>query len=290
MEKFSAFSYYRFFMPSKNGMLSILVVGIFLLGMPAVVDAQKRDVPYVPTPQEVVEKMLDLANVGPGDYVVDLGSGDGRIVIAAAKRGAFAHGVDIDPQRIKEANENARAAGVEDRVVFVEGNIFETDFSMASVLTMYLLNSVNMKLRPKILESLKPGTRVVSHSFNMNEWEPDDQAKVNYSNIYYWEIPADAKGEWDWEANGKSFTMSVSQEFQEVDLKVKTGNTSLNVNESKLSGERLSFRAEDPSTGDKYIFSGRIDDSNIEGIVQIHNETDASVEKWTAVNGKASAR
>ncbi len=286
MKNYSTCCNYCFFMPVKNSLFSVLILGIFLLGLPAFVDAQKRDVPFVPTPDEVVEKMMDVANVGPGDYVVDLGSGDGRIVIAAAKRGAFAHGVDIDPQRIKEANENARNAGVEDRVVFVEGNIFETDFSMASVLTMYLLNSVNMKLRPKILESLEPGTRVVSHSFNMNEWEPDDQAKVNYSNIYYWVIPADVKGEWDWQANGKQFKMNVNQEFQEVDLELKAGNTTLNVDESTLSGDRLSFSAEDPSTGDKYIFSGRIADSNIEGIVQVHNGSDANVEKWTATNGQ----
>ncbi len=290
MKKSSAFLCNRYLKTAKNELFFIITAGIFLLVLPAVADAQKRDVPYVPTPDEVVEKMLDIANVGPGDYVVDLGSGDGRIVIAAAKRGAFAHGVDIDPQRIREANENAREAGVEDRVVFVEGNIFETDFSMASVLTMYLLNSVNLKLRPKILEILEPGTRVVSHSFNMNEWEPDDQTKVNYSNIYYWEIPADAAGEWDWQANGKRFNMDVTQEFQEVDLELKSGNTTLSVDDKMLSGERLSFTADDPSNGDKYIFSGRIEGGNIEGIVQIHNGTVATVEKWTAVNGQVSAR
>lgn len=285
MKKNYAFLSHR---PENSGFQSrlaalIVICSLFLL--PSVSDAQQRDVPYVPTPDDVVEKMLDVANVGPGDYVIDLGSGDGRIVIAAAKRGAFAHGVDIDPQRIREANENARKAGVEDRVVFVEGNIFETDFSMASVLTMYLLNSVNLKLRPKILEILEPGTRVVSHSFNMNEWQADEEAKVNYSNIFYWEIPADAEGEWNWQANGKRFTLDVSQEFQEVDLDLKSGNNTLKVDESKLSGDRLSFTAEDTSTGDKYIFSGRIEDRNIEGIVQIHNGTDATVEKWSAVNG-----
>lgn len=290
MEKSSAFFHYRFFRPLKNDLFAVLIAGIIMIGLPAIAAAQKRDVPYVPTPDEVVEKMLELANVGPGDYVVDLGSGDGRIVIAAAKRGAFAHGVDIDPQRIREANENARNAGVEDRVVFVEGNIFETDFSMASVLTMYLLNSVNLKLRPKILEILEPGTRVVSHSFNMNEWEPDDQAKVNYSNIFYWEIPADAAGKWDWQVNGKRFNMDVTQEFQEVDLELKAGNTTLIIEDKLLSGDRLSFTAEDPSTGEKYIFSGRLEDRNIEGIVQIHDGAEATVEKWTAVNGQVSAR
>ncbi len=285
MKKSSGPHYHRFIKHLKSDLFSLLVLGLFMLGLQSVVDAQKRDVPYVPTPNEVVEKMLDAADVGPGDYVIDLGSGDGRIVIAAAKRGAFAHGVDIDPQRIREANANAREAGVEDMVVFVEGNIFETDFSQASVLTMYLLNSVNLKLRPKILEILEPGTRVVSHSFNMNEWKADDQFNVNHSNIYFWEIPAKADGEWSWQANGKRFTMNVDQEFQEVDLNLKSGNSSLTVEESKLSGDRISFSAEDSSSGNKYNFSGRIEDDRIAGIVQIHNGDKTTVEKWTALNG-----
>ncbi len=282
MKKSSAFLNYH---SSINPILFVAVLGFYFVVLPASVDAQKRDVPYVPTPNEVVEKMLDAANVGPGDYVIDLGSGDGRIVIAAAKRGAFAHGVDIDPQRIREANAKAREAGVEDKVVFVEGNIFETDFSQASVLTMYLLNSVNLKLRPKILESLKPGTRVVSHSFNMNEWKADDQFNVNHSNIYYWEIPAKADGKWSWQADGKRFTMNVDQEFQELKLHLKSGNSTLAIEESRLSGDRISFRAENSSNGDKYNFSGRIEDDKIAGIVQVHNGENTTVEKWTATNG-----
>jgi SAM-dependent methyltransferase len=290
MEKESAFFNYHQGYSKKGNFIVAVLSGILLLLIPVITEAQHRDVPYVPTPNDVVEKMLDVANVGPGDYVIDLGSGDGRIVIAAAKRGAYAHGVDIDPQRIREANANAKAAGVEDKVVFVEGNIFETDFSMANVLTMYLLNSVNLKLRPKILEILEPGTRVVSHSFNMNDWKADDQFNVNHSNIYYWEIPAKAEGEWRWQVNGKRFTMNVSQEFQEVDIKLKSDNTSLNVNDDLLAGDRLTFTAENPSKGERYIFSGRIEDGTIDGIVQIHNSNDATVEKWTATNGKVSAR
>lgn len=259
---------------------------VILLTTQVPAEAQQKDVPYVPTPNEVVEKMLDAANVGPGDYVIDLGSGDGRIVIAAAKRGAFSHGVDIDPQRIKEARANAREADVEDRVVFVEGNIFETDFSKASVLTMYLLNSVNLKLRPKILETLNPGTRIVSHSFNMNDWKPDDQHKVNHSNVYYWVIPADVEGQWNWQINGKMFTMDVHQKYQEVDLNVKSGNTAMNVEESILSGDRITFSVKHPSNNEKYIFSGRINGSEIEGLAQVHNGNEASVESWTAKNGK----
>ena len=275
---------YRYFMNRRMFLMMVISVVVFV--MPEAVAAQQRDVPYVPTPNEVVEKMLEVANVGPGDYVVDLGSGDGRIVIAAAKRGAFGHGIDIDPQRIREAKANAREAGVEDRVVFVQDNIFETDFSQASVITMYLLNSVNLKLRPKLLETLNPGTRIVSHSFNMNDWKADEQAKVNHSNIYYWVIPADVDGAWNWQVNGKKFTMNVSQQFQDVDLVVKSDNASLQVEESHLSGDRISFAAKHPSNGDRYIFSGRIDGSEITGIAQIHNGDETSIESWKARNGK----
>src|SRR5690554_6950213 len=151
--------------------------------------AQLLDVPYVPTSEAVVAKMLDMAEVGPGDYVIDLGSGDGRIVIAAAKRGAFGHGIDIDPVRIKEASENAKKAEVENRVLFVQDNIFSTDFSRASVVTMYLLNSVNLQLRSQLLGRLKPGTRIVSHNFDMGDWKPDNNAREETSNIYFWLIP-----------------------------------------------------------------------------------------------------
>jgi precorrin-6B methylase 2 len=149
----------------------------------------EKDVPYVPTPDAVVTKMLEMAKVGPKDVVYDLGSGDGRIVIAAARKGARAIGVDIDPERIEESNKNARAAGVTKRVKFVKQNLFETDFSEASVVTMYLLPSVNLKLRPKLLTTLRPGTRIVSHSFNMGEWKPAQTAQVEGANVYLWIVP-----------------------------------------------------------------------------------------------------
>jgi SAM-dependent methyltransferase len=147
------------------------------------------DVPYVPTDQAVVEAMLQLANVKKGDVVYDLGCGDGRIVITAAKEyGATGVGVDLDPQRIREANENARAAGVTDKVRFIEGDLFKTDFSKATVLTLYLFPEVNLKLRPKILQ-MKPGTRIVSHAFDMGDWEPEQTIRVGASTIYMWTVP-----------------------------------------------------------------------------------------------------
>jgi ribosomal protein L11 methylase PrmA len=152
--------------------------------------ALARDVPFVPTPERVVAKMLEVAKVGPTDVVYDLGSGDGRIVIAAAKKhGARGVGIDIDPERVREARENARKAGIASRVEFREGDLFKADIREATVVTIYLLSNVNLQLRPKLLSELKPGTRVVSHAFDMGEWKPLATYKVGTSNVYYWVVP-----------------------------------------------------------------------------------------------------
>lgn len=150
----------------------------------------RLDVPYVPTPQEVVDEMLKVANVKKEDMLYDLGCGDGRIVITAAQKfGTRGVGVDINPERIKESNENARKAGVTDRVKFIQQNLFDTDLSKATVITLYLLPDVNLKLRPKLLQ-LKPGTRIVSHAFDMGDWKPDKTVDVNGRRVYYWVVPA----------------------------------------------------------------------------------------------------
>ena len=147
------------------------------------------DVIYVPTPPAVVARMLDLAKVGPNDVVYDLGCGDGRIVVGAAKRGArLAVGVDIDPDRIAEARENVKKAGVQQRVRLVEGDLFQTDLRDATVVTLYLLPDLNLRLRPKLL-ALKPGTRIVSHAFDMGDWKPDRVEHVDGSTIYSWTVP-----------------------------------------------------------------------------------------------------
>jgi SAM-dependent methyltransferase len=147
------------------------------------------EVPFVATPENVVDKMLDLAKVTKRDVVYDLGSGDGRIVIAAAKRGAHAVGVDIDPDRIKEGLDNAKTAGVTERTKFINEDLFKADLSEATVVTMYLLPSVNQRLRPKLLRELAPGTRIVSHAFDMNGWEPEKTVEVNGNTVYYWIVP-----------------------------------------------------------------------------------------------------
>jgi SAM-dependent methyltransferase len=153
----------------------------------------KKIVPFVPSPQEVVDKMIELADVQKDDVVYDLGSGDGRIVITAAKKGAKAVGFDIDPQLVKESRENIRKAGVEDRAEIRNQDILTVDLSPASVVTMYLLPDVNLKLKPNLLRQLKPGSRVVSHAFDMGDWKPDKTERVNGRTVYLWTIPAKAR-------------------------------------------------------------------------------------------------
>jgi ribosomal protein L11 methylase PrmA len=153
--------------------------------------AQQPDVIYVPTPHEVVDDMLRLANVGKSDILYDLGSGDGRIAIAAAKKfGIRAVGIDIDPERIREANENARRAGVTHLVEFRQEDLFKADFREATVITLYLLPDLNVKLRPRLLDELKPGTRILSHQFDMGTWKPEKRLESNGRVVYFWTIPA----------------------------------------------------------------------------------------------------
>lgn len=247
-------------------------------------NAQKLDVAYVSTPDFVVERMLDMANVGPGDYVIDLGCGDGRINIAAAKRGAYGHGVDIDPERIKEARENAKKAGVSDKVVFWEENIYNTDFSRATVIAMYLFPSINLKLRPSFLENLEPGTRIVSHDFGMDEWKPDKQiGRMENHAALLWIVPAKVSGTWNWEMAGEQYEMKIGQKFQEIEINLLSDESTFNVENSVLSGKRISFTASDESGNKKLVFSGQVEGDKIEGVAQIHDGDNKTVENRTAV-------
>ena len=171
---------------------SVAIAFALSLSLAAAQDQPKRapDVPYVPTPDEVVQAMLKLADVHKGDVVYDLGCGDGRIVIAAAKLyGARGVGVDINPDRIRDARLNARQSGVEDLVKFVEADLFDADIREATVVTLYLLPSVNLRLRPKLWRDLKPGTRVVSHAFDMGDWKAEKSDEVDGRPVYFWTIP-----------------------------------------------------------------------------------------------------
>jgi SAM-dependent methyltransferase len=261
-----------------------ITVGLFFtLANP--VTGQDLDVPYVPTPDNVVERMLDLTDVESSDYVIDLGSGDGRIVIAAAKRGANGHGIDLDPKRIAEARENASNEGVDDQLMFMEGDIFETDFSEASVITMYLLPSVNKKLRPKLLNNLQPGTQIVSHSFDMGSWKADKEVVVKNDgrshDIYYWVIPAQTEGTWSWSYDNTNFEMTINQRFQEVSVKLTDNNdTFYDVKKAELKGKRLTVQAS--NGGQNYIFSGRVEGDKIYGMMQHHNGEEKNFHQWSA--------
>lgn len=158
--------------------------------LPQLPEAQRRpDVIFVPTREAVVDAMLDAASVGPDDIVYDLGCGDGRIVIAAARRGARGVGIDIDPRRIEESRANARDAGVTDKVMFLEQDLFTSDIREATVVTLYLLPALNVKLRPMLMEQLRPGTRIVSHDFDMGDWKPEETVQVDGKTVYLWTIP-----------------------------------------------------------------------------------------------------
>lgn len=259
---------------------------LFIASSP--LQAQNLDVPYVPTPDNVVQKMLDVTDVKSSDYVIDLGSGDGRIVIAAAERGANGHGIDLDPERIEEARENAKNAEVDDQILFIEGNIFETDFSEASVITMYLLPSVNEKLRPELLDKLQPGTRIVSHSFDMGDWKADEKLTIESNgsssrshDIYYWVIPAKVAGNWNFSADGKEFEINLTQRYQEITASLTDQNgTTYKTEEQLLRGERITIKASDGNQF--YIFSGRVDGDQIHGTMQHHNASEKTFSPWNA--------
>ena len=175
--------------------IPVLYSLIVFAGPFAAAQEVKKDVPYVPSPPEVVETMLKLGGVKQGDIMYDLGCGDGRIVIMAAQKfGATkGTGVDIDPERIAEANANAKEAGVTGKVKFIQGNLFDIDFHDASIVTLYLLPDVNMRLRPKLLKELKVGSRIVSHQFDMDDWAPDKKVEVEWRSIYMWTVTQQAK-------------------------------------------------------------------------------------------------
>lgn len=248
------------------------------------------DAPFVPSPQIVVDEMLRLASVGPQDFVVDLGSGDGRILITAARKfGARGMGVELDPQLIIQSEEAARQAGVSDRVRFVEQDLFKTDISAASVVTMYLLQGINLRLRPKLLE-LKPGTRIVAHDFSLGEWRPDRQTTIR-KNVYLWIVPAKIAGIWqlraETPAGARELEIELRQRYQEVDgVAREKGQLQQPLWEAKLEGQSLSFVIVDSSDRDaevSYHFEGRAADGVIEGEYRRGVGNDQVRGRWRAV-------
>ena len=218
-----------------------------------------KDVIWVPTAQALVDKMLDMAKVTPDDYVVDLGSGDGRTVITAAKRGATALGIEYNPDMVALSKQNAEKEGVAGKATFVQGDIFKADFSKATVVTMFLLSTLNLKLRPTILD-MKPGTRVVSNSFDMGEWTPDETVVVSdnctsHCRAHFWLVPAKVEGTWK-VGEGE---LVLKQNFQMLSGTLKNGNVSAIVINGKMAGEDIEFTAGNTQ------YSGKVNGNTIEG-------------------------
>ena len=289
----------------------ILIPPIFLLVMiSAAVQQEKPEVPYVPTPEKVVLEMLKMADVGRNDVLYDLGCGDGRIVITAAKRlGCRGVGFDIDPQRIKESRENALKQGVSDQVEFFRLDLFKADISNATVVTLYLLSSVNLRLRPKLFRELEPGTRVVSHDFDMGTWKAEESIIIydstdDYSppydplffedywdkhNVYFWIIPANVTGTWKWtmpDVSGqKPFRLELNQSFQVVTGKAFEGSSSISlmIKDGKIIGNKLEFSLERKLRGrsEKIHFEGLVKENIMEGSARIGGESGAK-KKWRA--------
>ncbi len=231
-----------------------------------------KDVVWVPSPQALVDKMLDMAKVTPADFVMDLGSGDGRTVITAAKRGARALGIEYNPNMVALSRRNAAAAGVGERATFVQADIFQSDLSQATVITLFLLTDLNLRLRPTLL-SLKPGLRVVSNSFKMGEWEPDQSFELGcdtYCTAYLWIVPARVQGKWQL-AQG-SGELTLNQEFQKITGTLKTVASSVQISGGRLRGDELSFVA----GGVEY--RGRVADRVMEGTARNGSNSTA----WSA--------
>ena len=295
---------------SLIGLLAAMTL-IFLSRAPA--QQKEPEVPYVSTPDEVVAEMLRIANVDKDDVLYDLGCGDGRIVITAAKMyGCRGVGIDINPERIRESRENAIKAGVSDKVKFIQMDLFEAEFREASVVTLYLLSGVNLRLRPKLFLELSPGSRVVSHEFSMGKWEPDATSSVKAENyrdpylfnygdeqiadywrnhkVYLWIIPGNVKGTWkltipDISGNDE-FTLRFDQEFQRVRGQVLEGASAISVfiKDVKIRGNMLLFNLERKLKGrtESLHFEGIIQGNTMRGTMEIEGGPGKGKIKWTA--------
>jgi SAM-dependent methyltransferase len=271
--------------------VALVVVAIVLVMRPAQAPEQQQapkdfdpgqfvrgstrlDAPYVASDYEVVDAMLAMAEVRPDDHVVDLGSGDGRILIAAARsHGARGLGVEIDARRIREANANAQAAGVTHRVSFRQQDLFRTPLGEADVLTLYLTQEVNLRLRPRILAQMRPGTRVVSHDFDMGDWRYDRRQRVGAATIYMWIVPARAGGRYRISADGRSAELVLEQQYQRLSGRVTVGATTSRVEQGWISGDRFRLIA---NIGDgRRTFEGRI----VDGVL----ESTSPARPWRAV-------
>ena len=225
---------------------------------------------WVPTPQSLVDKMLDVAKVTPKDYVIDLGSGDGRTVITAAKRGVKALGIEYNPDMVELSKRNAAKEGVSDRASFTKADLFETDFSEATVITMFLLPDINIRLRPKIL-NLKSGTRIVSNSFTMGDWTADDTVMVkdgcvSYCTAYLWIVPAKVEGNWSL-GDGD---LTLKQTYQMISGSLSRGGNTVQIANGKLNGDQITFNAAGS------LYTGRVTGNGMEGTISSGGDWKAS--------------
>ena len=284
--------------------LKILIAACLIAALPAVAQPQAwawddGTVPYVQTPMEIVERMLRMAEVKKGDHIIDLGSGDGRIIIEAAKRGARGLGVDLDPNLVRHATENARQAGVGELTRFEVRDIFETDLSGATVVAFYLLPDFNAKLLPKLLK-LKPGTRIVSHDGGIGDWPPDERLEMRapekpvgvggVSRIELWIVPADAKGLWTSElpGHGGKWSFQVTQKFQELDIHVAAQGRDLLVRNSRLRGEEIKVIVTGivNARAWHHYFIGTLKDDRISGEVTVSDGNNKRSFPWTATRAR----
>lgn len=248
----------------------------------------KLDVPYEPSSEQVVGAMLEIAKVGKDDLVYDLGCGDGRIVITAAqKAGARGVGVDLDPERVRESLENARKANVSDRVQFFQRDLFQTEISKATVVMLYLWPEVNLKLRPKLLSELNPGTRVVSHDHEMGNWEPDQTVTASDGHrVHLWVIPANATGTWEWDMEGEKdrYVLKLSQHFQKVSGTLHLGSNEIPVKNMELRGDQFQLEVERLFKGQMQTlrFIGHVKGHLMEGIAEEATSVFQKKQTWKA--------
>ena len=275
----------------KKLLLALLLAA---LAAPALAQEGRGDVVYVPTPQVVVDEMLTLAKIGPKDFLIDLGSGDGRIVITAAKKyGAQGFGVDLDSYLLKLARYGAQREGVADRAQFVQENLFETDLRKATVISSYLLPTMNLKLRPKIL-ALRPGTRVVAHDYHMGDWYPDVQKDIvvpekkvgtpGVSYIYMWVVPEKVAGKWQVSVDGKDYDIAFDQFFQMLDGTVRSGADSTSLRGRINNGVEITFATQPKGSpgNQRHEFTGRVNGDAMSGTVRIGDGASARQANWTA--------
>ena len=282
-------------LPAVVSTLALAVPG-GLAGQQTSAPARAPDVHFVPTDTTKVREMLTAAKVGSKDLVYDLGCGDGRIVISAVKQyGARGVCVDIDPVRIKESKSNADTAGVTSRIEFIEGDLFEQDLSKATVVTLYLLPSLNERLRPKLFKELRPGTRIVSNAFDMGDWKADRTLNIkNFSGMqsyaYLWILPADVSGEWRLEpegGSGKEYTLDLKQKYQEVSGTAASGGKATPLSNLSVKGDQLSFVLGDGAGGGERVeFTGQVNGDRASGTAK---GTDGSW-SWSAVRTKPGSR